>query len=389
MIYQPKVNLRRGFVVEHMQPITKYDINLIKQALTENDEVVVGIGSAQISHDKGYLMTSGERVDLVNYTLKKMGIEPTRYIIIPIENKPDNASWVSEIRRVTPIWHTAYTRNFKNASVLRHFAGHYGFEVKTISEQKPEVDYYEQIARDGLNSIDDLLDPTINRLDELAIGTRARIVYNRENLNEEPKNANRALFLGGFQPFTGVYGQGNGHLGMVEKGIREGYNVVIGIGSGQESHKMSDPLTVGERIDVIRGSLLGNEFDPEKFYTIPINDISDNAGYAAKVVSMTPRFNAVIAGNDWTKQFFGEGRYQVIPVERSPDRMGLPISASRVRKDTAEILKANVKKGEEVQDKVRQMIEERLADLVDQHTLLQLNTIGYYERMNFLTHAVE
>jgi len=47
---------------------------------------------------------------------------------------------------------------------------------------------------------------------------------------------------------------------------------------------------------------------------------------------MCPNFDSVIAGNDWTKELFGNGNYEIIPITRNLDpKTGKTNSATSVR----------------------------------------------------------
>jgi len=382
-------------MIERAQPITKQDIGLVKRILNENDEVVIGIGAAGDSHEKRDLMTAGERIDIIDYTFMRNEIDPNRYILVPIENKSDATSWVSEVMTMTPRWDTFYTRNFKNATMFKSFQRQFGYDIEMVEEQKPEKDYFELWA-DALNgsrlAFNELRlyvpDSTLQRMDALDIEKRIDIIYNRRKVEETPVVGNRALFLGRMQPFTGVYSQNNGHMGNIKRILEERDEAVIAIGSAQESHTARDPLTAGKRIDVIRHALLANGVPASRFNIIPINDIPSNAAYAAKIVSLCPSFNAVIAGNDWTKQHFAEGNYGVIPVERNTDRTGEKISASRVRKITQDAIRERTQKGEEIDASTEREIARRLEDtLIDPATMRMLEQVGYNDLMGFLAFA--
>ena len=56
----------------------------------------------------------------------------------------------------------------------------------------------------------------------------------------------KALFIGRFQPFH------KGHLHALEGILADGYEVIMALGSTQESHTLMNPLTVEERKDIIK-----------------------------------------------------------------------------------------------------------------------------------------
>jgi len=94
--------------------------------------------------------------------------------------------------------------------------------------------------------------------------------------------------------------------------LKEKPQIVIAVGSAQDSLKESDPLTAGKRIETIRYCLQSHGISASKFYVVPIKDIFSNACYASRVVALCPQFDSVIAGNDWTKELFREGNYEII-----------------------------------------------------------------------------
>jgi nicotinamide mononucleotide adenylyltransferase len=141
---------------------------------------------------------------------------------------------------------------------------------------------------------------------------------------------------------------------------------------------------------VIRHALLENGVDPRKFYLIPIKDIASNAGFAKKVGSLCPAFDSVVAGNDWTKELFGKGQYDIIPLVRNTiPGTAQEISATYVRNTIIETLKERNKKDDPVSDETISLIEQRLADAMDRATLAKLREVGFYDTMKFLTFAVE
>lgn len=116
----------------------------------------------------------------------------------------------------------------------------------------------------------------------------------------------RALFIGRFQPY---------HLGhhYVVKCILEERDVddlVIGIGSAQESHTLENPFTAGERILMISRAL--DELNvKKKVYIIPLEDIYRNALWVSHVCSMVPPFQVVYTNNPLVYRLFKEAGFEV------------------------------------------------------------------------------
>ena len=115
----------------------------------------------------------------------------------------------------------------------------------------------------------------------------------------------RGLIIGRMQPFH------NGHMQIIKKTFEEVDELVIGIGSAQISHKITDPFTAGERIMMVTQSLAENNIDHKTYYIIPMEDISINSVWPSHVRMMTPPFRKVFSGNPLVQRLFEEGGYEV------------------------------------------------------------------------------
>ncbi|MBN2127090.1 MAG: nicotinamide-nucleotide adenylyltransferase [Candidatus Diapherotrites archaeon] len=107
----------------------------------------------------------------------------------------------------------------------------------------------------------------------------------------------RALIVGRFQPYH------SGHHEAIKKILKEVEELIIVVGSSQNSFELDDPFTAGERIEMISLALKKeNLFD--KCFIIPIDDISQYGLWASKVISYTPEFDLVYTNNPIVKQLF-------------------------------------------------------------------------------------
>ena len=78
----------------------------------------------------------------------------------------------------------------------------------------------------------------------------------------------RGIYIGRFQPFH------KGHLYAVKEVLNEVDELIIGIGSAQESHTLENPFTAGERMLMIKSALAEAGVDSYKVYIVPIPDLS-------------------------------------------------------------------------------------------------------------------
>jgi nicotinamide-nucleotide adenylyltransferase len=84
------------------------------------DEIIIGIGSAQLSHQIDNPFTAGERVLMITRSLVSLGCP---FYVIPIEDIKRNALWVAHVRSMTPPFESCYSSNplvmqlFKEAGI--------------------------------------------------------------------------------------------------------------------------------------------------------------------------------------------------------------------------------------------------------------------------------
>ena len=112
----------------------------------------------------------------------------------------------------------------------------------------------------------------------------------------------RGFYIGRFQPYH------NGHQSVLEHLAEEVDEIVIGIGSAQLSHQVSNPFTAGERVLMITRSLSSLD---KPFYVIPIEDIQRNALWVSHVKSMTPPFDLCYSSNPLVVQLFRENGVKI------------------------------------------------------------------------------
>ncbi|WP_409199433.1 nicotinamide-nucleotide adenylyltransferase [Methanobrevibacter sp. DSM 116169] len=117
----------RGFVIGRMQPVHNGHIEVIKKTLEEVDEIVIGIGSAQLSHTLKDPFTAGERVMMLTKALADNDINSERYYIIPMEDIQMNAVWVAHVRMMTP----PFLKVFSGNSLVRQLFEEENFKTST------------------------------------------------------------------------------------------------------------------------------------------------------------------------------------------------------------------------------------------------------------------
>lgn len=116
----------RGILIGRMQPVHNGHMQVINKILQEVDEIIIGIGSAQLSHELKDPFTAGERVVMISQALAEANVDPSRYYIIPMQDINFNAIWSSHVKMLTPPFSIVYSGN----PLVKQLFREDGFEVR-------------------------------------------------------------------------------------------------------------------------------------------------------------------------------------------------------------------------------------------------------------------
>ncbi|MEM2282764.1 MAG: nicotinamide-nucleotide adenylyltransferase [Candidatus Hadarchaeales archaeon] len=115
----------------------------------------------------------------------------------------------------------------------------------------------------------------------------------------------RAILIGRFQP------PHKGHLEVLRKILGEVDELVIGIGSAQESHTVENPFTAGERVLMLVRAIAEEGLDLSRILIVPIPDVNNNALWVSHVLSFSPPFSVVYTRNPLVARLFKEAGFEV------------------------------------------------------------------------------
>ena len=156
----------RGILIGRMQPVHNGHMQIIKKILEEVDEVIIGIGSAQLSHELKDPYTAGERILMMTQALADRDVDPSRYYIIPMQDINFNAIWTSHVKMLTPPFSIVYSGN----PLVKQLFSEDGYEVR----QPPLYDRLHlsgsEVRRRIIHDLDwrELVpDATVNLLNEI------------------------------------------------------------------------------------------------------------------------------------------------------------------------------------------------------------------------------
>jgi len=101
-----------------------------------------------------------------------------------------------------------------------------------------------------------------------------------------------------------------GHIEVAKQILREVDELIVGIGSAQESHTLENPFTAGERVLMLTRALAEAGIDLSRVHLIPIPDVNNNAVWVSHVISLSPPFEIVYSGNPLVRRLFKEAGFK-------------------------------------------------------------------------------
>ena len=152
----------RALFVGRFQPFHYGHLHAIEKILEECDELVLVVGSAQMSHEHDNPFTAGERIEMIRAALDDADIPTERYIIIPISDAPAHRVWVSAVESQTPRFDLVYS----NQPLTRRLLIEAGYEVRRIPMFHRGKYEASEIRRRILEEEDwnDLVPPMVHRI---------------------------------------------------------------------------------------------------------------------------------------------------------------------------------------------------------------------------------
>jgi nicotinamide-nucleotide adenylyltransferase len=110
-------------LIGRFQPFHLGHLEVVRKIAKECDELIIGIGSAQISHTFDNPFTAGERHLMISRALRDEGIRD--FFLVPIVDINQYGVWVSHVRSMVPPFERVYTNN----PLTKRLFSEAGFEV--------------------------------------------------------------------------------------------------------------------------------------------------------------------------------------------------------------------------------------------------------------------
>jgi nicotinamide-nucleotide adenylyltransferase len=113
-----------ALLIGRFQPFHSGHMEVVKSIAQECDRMIVGIGSAQLSHTFENPFTAGERHLMISRAFHDEGLD--NYFLVPIVDINRYAIWVAHVASLVPPFQAVYTNN----PLTRRLFEEAGYEVR-------------------------------------------------------------------------------------------------------------------------------------------------------------------------------------------------------------------------------------------------------------------
>lgn len=110
------------------QPFHLGHLAAVKYALKQVQYLYVVVGSAQRSHERDNPFTAGERITMIKSALDGNGVDPSKWMAIPIVDADSHSLWVASVESMVPKFDIVFT----NDALTFLLFNEGGIEVKAV-----------------------------------------------------------------------------------------------------------------------------------------------------------------------------------------------------------------------------------------------------------------
>jgi nicotinamide-nucleotide adenylyltransferase len=121
--------MKVGLLVGRFQPFHNGHLNAVKFALKRVDYLYIIVGSAQRSHERDNPFTAGERISMIKSALDENGVDPSKWMAIPIQDADSHSVWVSSVRSMVPKFDIVFTNDSLTFTLFKEEGG---IEVEAV-----------------------------------------------------------------------------------------------------------------------------------------------------------------------------------------------------------------------------------------------------------------
>ncbi len=156
------------------QPFHLGHLEVVKQILKENSELIIAIGSANHNYHIKSPFTAGERMWMIHESLKEANVDLRRIYITSYPNIENNAAWYAHIKSLLPPFDIAYSGNPLTQILLAE----HKIKVKKLTMIKREI-YCATVIRERMlkdENWEELVPPAVAKIIKTIEGVK-RIKY--------------------------------------------------------------------------------------------------------------------------------------------------------------------------------------------------------------------
>jgi len=160
-------------MIGRFQPFHKGHLYAVRYILERHNFLYIGVGSAFESHTLRNPFTFAERLKMIILAMEEAGIEPSRYIVIPIPDADYHMLWISIVKMLIPDFDVVYS----NDPLTRRLFIEAGYKVYDIPLHNRKVYSGEEFRKRVLmgRSWRDLLPLSVAKyIDEKSLTNRIR-----------------------------------------------------------------------------------------------------------------------------------------------------------------------------------------------------------------------
>jgi nicotinamide-nucleotide adenylyltransferase len=140
--------LTTGLYIGRFQPFHLGHLEAVKYILSQVDDAIIVVGSAQHSHTIENPFTAGERITMVRLAMREAGVDPGRYLVMPLPDAEFHKVWVAHILSQAPEFHVAFTNEPLTGRLLKEA----GVKVEKLPFHHRETYTATEVRKRMLNS---------------------------------------------------------------------------------------------------------------------------------------------------------------------------------------------------------------------------------------------
>jgi nicotinamide-nucleotide adenylyltransferase len=117
-----------GVLVGRFQPFHNGHLEAVRYALRKVDYLYIVVGSSQRNHERDNPFTAGERIAMIKAALDSSGVEPSRWMAIPMADTESHVLWPAILKATVPPFDIVFTNDGLTTLLLKE----HGVKVEAV-----------------------------------------------------------------------------------------------------------------------------------------------------------------------------------------------------------------------------------------------------------------